>query len=318
MGETSKIAWTDGTWNPVLGCSKVSEGCNHCYAETLATRYGWTKKPWAARFAEENVQMKPGKLTLPLTPKWAEPKMVFVNSMSDVFHEQIPDDYIDMMWGVMAVATQHTFQILTKRPERQRDYMNDLTVERIKRGALAALKPSKVDQGINNVMSLLKPEYQERLAALTSPILPNVWLGTSVENRKWADVRIPILQETQAAVRFLSCEPLLDQLVSPSFGTLIDVARTPSHLDLSGIDWVIVGGESGPLHRPYKMEWARDIRDECRDQHVAFFYKQSDGYKSGLHPFLTEDDGSCWTYEQYPGNLAAPVMDHAHQTALPL
>jgi protein gp37 len=330
MGEISKIGWTKSTWNPVLGCSKVSEGCHNCYAETLALRYGWSKKPWAARFADENVVLKPGKLTLPLTPKWDEPRMVFVNSLSDVFHPNIPDDYVDMMWGVMALASQHTYQILTKRPDRMRDYMKGLTTGRIKRGAVAALKPTKIDTGINNIMELLPKKHQDTLTALTDPVLPNVWMGTSVELQKWVDPRVSALVDTPARIRFLSCEPLLgpldlmDWLEPTTDSCTCGVPENMAHLGHesfcgrleSKISWVIVGGESGAKRRPFKMEWARDIKEQCEATGTAFFMKQIGAFKSGQHEYVSEADGSCWEWRQFPTGypLAEPVLDHTMST----
>ena len=152
MGDESKIAWTGATWNCVVGCSKVSEGCTNCYAETLALRYGWSKHPWAERYAEENVVLKPQKLTLPLTPKWAEPKRVFVNSLSDVFHPLVPFEFVEAMWGVMALSPQHTYQILTKRPERMLEFVRQLDTRNIKIGMVRALKPGLLDSGANNIL----------------------------------------------------------------------------------------------------------------------------------------------------------------------
>lgn len=218
------IEWTDESWNPITGCSKVSPGCAHCYAETLSLRFGYSTKPWTPANAKANVILHPQRLGIPL--RWRRPRMVFVNSMSDLFHPLVADEYIDRVFEVMIEAQRHTFQVLTKRPERMRDYMT---------------------------------RRADRLADGAVPT--NVWLGTSIENNRWVG-RADALRETPAAVRFLSCEPLL--------GALPD-------LDLTGIDWVIVGGESGAHHRPLDLAWVRDLRDRCQDRGVAFFFKQVGG-----------------------------------------
>lgn len=239
MSDKSAIEWTDATWNPVTGCSKVSPGCANCYAETLSLRFGHSKLPWTPANASENVVLHPERLGLPMT--WRDPRLVFVNSMSDLFHELVPWDYIDRVFDVMEQAERHTFQVLTKRPERMK--------------------------------------------ALARPVPPNVWLGTSIENDRWT-VRADHLRETPRAIRFLSCEPLLGPLPS---------------LDLTGIDWVIVGGESGVGHRPIDPAWVRDLRDRCNEAGVAFFFKQWGGRtpKSGGRVL----DGRTW--DEMPRTLAA-------------
>ncbi len=215
MAQRSSIEWTEATWNPVTGCSKVSPGCAHCYAETFAERFrGVAGHPYERGF---DLQLRPERLEQPLI--WTEPRMIFVNSMSDLFHEDIPDKFIESVLGVMAEAHWHTFQILTKRSER-----------------LAQLAPR-----------LSWPD--------------NVWMGVSVENQRWT-CRIDDLRKVPAKIRFLSCEPLLG----------------PLRLDLRGIDWVIVGGESGPHARPMKADWAREIRRQCEEADVAFFFKQWGAY----------------------------------------
>jgi protein gp37 len=215
MAQLSSIEWTEATWNPVTGCSKVSPGCAHCYAETFAERFrGVAGHPYERGF---DLQLRPERLEQPL--KWTQPRMIFVNSMSDLFHEDVPRQFIEAVFDVMAEAEWHTFQVLTKR--------------------------------------------SERLAQLASRLSwpDNVWMGVSVENQRWA-CRIDDLREVPAKVRFLSCEPLLG----------------PLRLDLQGIDWVIVGGESGAHARPMKADWVRDIRRQCEEVGVAFFFKQWGAY----------------------------------------
>lgn len=229
MGDRSAIEWTDATWNPVTGCSKVSPGCAHCYAETLSLRWKRSLVPWTPANAPQNVILHEDRLTLPL--RWRAPRMVFVNSMSDLFHDLVPDVFIERVFVTMAAAARHTFQVLTKRPERMQTWVS---------------------------------------AHYPDP-LPNVWLGTSVENQRWATVRIPALLATPATIRFLSCEPLLGELdLNP---WLVD---NPGPLE-QRLHWIITGGESGSGFRPCEQEWVRTIRDQCALAGVAFFHKQWGG-----------------------------------------
>ena len=240
MGKTA-IEWTDDTWNPATGCDKVSEGCDNCYAETIAKRFAGSRA-FPDGFA---VTLHPDRLEHPL--HWRKPRRVFVNSMSDLFHDAVPDDYIESVFIVMAHAPQHTFQILTKRPGRMRSWMQ-ARARRTERGPL-----------------------------------PNVWLGVSAENQRWANIRVPVLLDTPAAVRFVSAEPLLGHI---DFNAC----------DARRLDWVIAGGESGPHHRPLHLDWVRSIRDQCVRDGVAFLFKQVGGRtpKAGGR----ELDGRTW--DEYP------------------
>ena len=220
MSDRSPIEWTDATWNPVRGCMKVSPGCKHCYAETFAERFrGVPGHPFEQGF---DLRLVPEKLDVPL--RWRAPRRIFVNSMSDLFQENVPTEYIAEVGRVMQAASWHTYQVLTKRHERMRELLC---------GDLAWLGA-----------------------------LSHVWFGVSVENRLHGLPRLESLRETPAAVRFLSIEPLLEDL---------------GQIDLSGIDWVIVGGESGPRARPMKEQWVLSIRDRCRATRVPFFFKQWGG-----------------------------------------
>lgn len=222
MAEQSAIEWTDATWNPVRGCTKISPGCKHCYAHTFAERFrGVEGHPYEQGF---DVRLVPEKLPDPLL--WRKPRMIFVNSMSDLFHEAVPDEYIVAVAKVMVLAHWHTFQILTKRADRLRSMLA---------GPLSF--------------------------ACTRQ---NIWWGVSVENRKHGMPRIAKLQATPASVRFLSIEPLLEDL---------------GRLELSGISWVIVGGESGPGARPMEKEWVVSIRRQCRAAKIPFFFKQWGGVR---------------------------------------
>lgn len=241
------ISWADVSWNPVHGCSKVSEGCRNCYAETLSLKFGWTKKPWTAPNAPENVSLKPAKLNEPY--KLKEPSRVFVNSMSDLFHPLIPDDYRRKVFAVMRDLPQHTFKVLTKRPELAARWSAD--------------------------------EWT-----------PNIWMGASVENIKNLH-RIDALRQIRAAIRFISFEPLIGPI---------------GRVDLSGIHWVIVGGESGKGYRPMPHAWAREIRDQCLGAGIPFFFKQSAAYRTELGTELEEEDGTKTRWEQFPDSIqqAAP------------
>lgn len=252
----SPIAWTDATWNPTTGCTHVSEGCRRCYAETDSLRRGWSKKPWIKPFEQENVKLHPNRLKVPLT--WQEPKRIFVDSMSDLFHELIPDDYIDQVFAIMAAAPRHIFQILTKRPERMAAYLT--TPDRFAQiqSAWQELFPRT---------ARLKTKPAEFLSSRLP--LPNVWLGTSVENEDVTE-RLEWLRQTPAVVHFVSAEPLLGPLdLTPWLG--------------SGLEWVIAGGESGPEFRPLQLDWARSIREQCLRAGIPFFFKQVGGktWKSG-------------------------------------
>jgi protein gp37 len=231
MAERSQIEWTDATWNPVTGCTKISPGCKHCYAETFAERWrGVPGHPYEQGF---DLRLWPDRLDAPL--RWKQPRMIFVNSMSDLFHDRVPDSYIGRVFDVMAAAERHTFQVLTKRAER-----------------LAA--------------------WYERRPGFWH--LPNVWVGVSVEDRRYGLPRIPFLRRVTSAVRFLSVEPLLEDI---------------GLIDLGGIDWVIVGGESGPGARPMKPEWALSVRDQCVQARVPFFFKQWGGVRKKKAGRLLED-----------------------------
>lgn len=239
MGSASKIEWTDATWNPILGCQKVSPGCKHCYAEALSERFrGVPGHPFERGF---DFRLVPGKLADPL--KWSKPRRIFTCSMSDLFHENVPLEYLLRVFKVMQEADWHTFQILTKRSER-----------------LVALRHKLPWSG-------------------------NVWIGVSVENADYLH-RVRHLASVRARIRFLSLEPLLGPI---------------DELELHGIDWVIVGGESGPRARPMDPEWACTIRDKCREAGVPFFLKQLGGRRGKRGGDAAVLDGRLW--HQFPENL---------------
>jgi protein gp37 len=227
MGDRTAIEWTEATWNPVTGCSKVSPGCAHCYAEALSLRFDRSQLPWTRANSRENVKLHADRLAQP--SKWRDARLVFVNSMSDLFHEDIPVDFLDRIIAAMERAEQHTYQVLTKRPTR--------------------------------ALRLLKSGIIRRLPG-------HVWIGVSIESSRF-NGRADVLRQIPARTRFISAEPLL--------GSLFEVSPSRSRLNLAGIDWMIVGGESGPHARAMNVEWARELRDACRASRVPFFFKQWGG-----------------------------------------
>ena len=230
MSDRSTIEWTDATWNPVRGCTKISSGCQHCYAETFAERFrGVPGHPFEHGF---DIRLVPKSLSLPA--RWRKGRFVFVNSMSDLFHEAVPLSYIKSVFSVMCDSPQHIFQVLTKRSERLAEVASNLD------------------------------------------LASNIWIGVSVENQAYTS-RIDDLRTVPAALRFLSIEPLLGPI---------------NHLNLDGIGWVIVGGESGRGARAIDPSWVRQIRDCCIDNHVAFFFKQWGGVQKSRTGRLL--DGRTW------------------------
>lgn len=247
MGDKSNIEWTDATWNPVTGCTKVSAGCKHCYAEREWARL--VHLPAYITRAFSDVACHPERLNQPLT--WTKPRRIFVNSMSDLFHPDVPDEFIDEVFAVMALATRHTFQVLTKRPERMLTYM------------------SNAEMSVRDII-----KYEPAAEKMCWP-LPNVWLGVSVEDQDTANVRIPLLLKTPAAVRWISAEPLLGridlrflwsrQTSRSAIGQINTYAR---------LNWVVAGGESGPKARPTHPDAVRSLRDQCAAADMPFLFKQ--------------------------------------------
>jgi protein gp37 len=239
VAQSSTIEWTEATWNPVTGCSQVSPGCAHCYAKTFAERWrGIVGHPYEQGF---DLRLWPERLDLPL--RWRKPKVIFVNSMSDLFHEDIPESFIAEVFSTMRRAHWHTFQVLTKRHDR---------------------------------LEKLAPQLDWPL---------NVWMGVTIENRRFVH-RADALRTVPAAVRFISAEPLLGPLEG---------------LDLTGIDWLIAGGESGPGHRRIDSGWVRELRDRCAAEDVAFFFKQWGGHRPKAGGRLL--DGRTW--DELPDPLCA-------------
>ncbi len=279
MNET-KISWTNKTWNPTHGCSKVSDGCKYCYAAELSLKRGWTKKPWTIPNENENVLMKPHKLVEPY--KLKEPQRIFVNSMSDLFHASIPDWYRAVIFCIMLDLDQHVFQVLTKRP--------GVAYSWVERFQLAVQSDEFIKFRNEQKNTAIKTALMTYGSKIVNPWADNIWFGVSVEDSRVA-IRIKDLQSVPAKMRFVSAEPLIDSW--------------PGEVDLSGIDWIIVGGESGSHMKAgnprwMKQEWARHIRDLCKTQDVTFFYKQDSGYRTELRPYLVEEDGSHTFVQDYP------------------
>ncbi|KPH59166.1 phage Gp37/Gp68 family protein [Novosphingobium sp. ST904] len=317
MADGSKIEWTEATWNPITGCSLASPGCTNCYAMKLAgtrmknhaSRKGLTIDTKAGPVWNGDVRLNEQWLDLPL--RWKRPRMIFVCAHGDLFHESVPDEWIDRVFAVMALARQHTFQVLTKRSARMREYVNGML-----RG-----------RSLHDAMRKVTGSDKAQLIYTCDRALPNVWLGVSVEDQARADERIGDLLKTPAAKRWLSCEPLLGPIDlsrwtqatahCPACGFHTDHPRAlrgckgycqdPSgnscdalpcpkcarlHYWTGGrvrLDWVVVGGESGKGARPMHPDWARSLRDQCREAKIPFFFKQW-----GDWDWLYSQDGDCW------------------------
>ena len=319
MSINSSIEWTDATWNPTRGCTKIAQGCKNCYAETFAERWrGVPGHPYEQGF---DPRLAPDQLTLPLT--WKRPRRVFVDSMSDLFHESFSFEYIAAVYGVMGACPQHTFQVLTKRPRRAVEFFAwierqrpALTAELVKRGGAWPDGEQSAESVLCAYHARHVLEPVDRPPFVGWP-LPNVWIGTSIAEQKDADKNIPYLLQIPAAVRFLSAEPLIEPVTLTRIGTLADLRvcmpdrvriteadmrphhvaamqidplgavptiyyQTPDHMGgftcavkaWRRIDWVIVGGESGPGARPCNVEWIRSIVRQCREADVPVFVKQ--------------------------------------------
>ena len=288
MSATSAIEWTDRTWNSVRGCSVVSPGCAHCYAMKQAHRFSGPGKAYAGLTKLTSAgpqwtgQVRLIKDALPEPLRWRTPSRVFVNSMSDLFHEDVPDEFIDQVFAVMALCPQHTFQVLTKRPERMRDYVNALTMSAERLESLYLDMDHVGSTG--GVSETRRDELVDR--AVDHWPLPNVWLGVSVEDQARADERIPRLLQTRAAIRFVSCEPLLGplRLADACYANMDYESRmTVCDRDLA-LEWVIVGGESGSGARRCDLRWVRDLVRDCHTAHVPVFVKQLGARPDGWWP----------------------------------
>jgi protein gp37 len=336
MGETTGIAWTDATWNPVRGCTRLSEGCRLCYAERVAARFSGDEQPYAglAEFVTKPDGTREARWTghltfghnLDLPLRWKKPRRIFVNSMSDLFHEAVPDHEIDKVFAVMALAPRHTFQILTKRPKRMRAYFEALSInaDRDRANELPARWQLRLSEALPvGAMPMSKADILRAIGVANkfsydqpTPAwpLPNVWLGVSCEDHAAADARIPDLLATPAAVRFVSIEPMLGPIDLRQW--LRDLCPYCHHPDCvpslradsaqvfsrcgrfvmetpgPALDWIIVGSESGSNARPCSLDWVRAIRDQCGAAGVPFFWKQH--VVNGRKIALPELDGRSW------------------------
>jgi protein gp37 len=340
----TNIEWTDATWNPIRGCSRVSEGCRNCYAEKVAYRFSGPGQPYEGLATKVNghaawtaeVRFVEDHLLDPL--KWGHvphhedtgiktrgkcecpgrPRRIFVNSMSDLFHENVPDEWIDRIFAVMALCPQHTFQVLTKRPERMLKYLTGLCCGRISDEVAELVEKHWHRDWIKGMPRGFEWNVYGKIRTSGGVgdywPLPNVWLGVSVENQAAADERIPLLLQTPAGVRFISAEPLLgtvelcrylgfqheDEIGIENVDQSLHEARALGMHDpwVRGLDWVICGGESGPGARPMHPDWARSLRDQCQAAGVPFFFKQWGEYgalfpKSGV-PLSDADKLHVW------------------------
>lgn len=282
---STRIEWTDETWNPLTGCSKVSEGCRNCYAIRQARRmdgqgvgYDETTQEgpnWTGR-----INLLHDRLIQPL--RWTRPRRVFVNSMSDLFHPKVPDQFIHRVFAVMAQATDHIFQVLTKRPARMGEVLSKIAH----------------DASDGQVEWVTQPPHEHGgMDTFWTPWpLPNVWLGTSAENQETTDTRLPALVETPAYIRFVSCEPLLGGINLTSW--------------IHDLDWIIVGGESGPGSRPMHPDWPRWLRDQCQDHETPFFFKQWGSWTPATGP--DEHGKDAYTFPDGVRMLRRGWKSHNH------
>lgn len=290
MSRTS-IEWCDEVWNPVTGCTRVSPGCDHCYAFQLHDQrhIAWKRGRWPAAPMQyhtpfSQVQLLPKRLDKPL--HWRKPRRVFVNSMSDLFHPNVPEEYIAQVFAVMSLASQHTFQVLTKRPERMRELLRRETFQ------------YRVDEAVERIAS--EHGWDACITETDEWPLPNVWLGVSVENQEAADERIPCLMETPAAVRFLSCEPLLGPVDLCNVSVWRYVLRLGT-VDATedGIDWVCIGGESGPHARIMQTDWLSDLIVQCDAAGVPVFVKQLGSWLARERGYRDKHGGDPSEWPEY-------------------
>jgi protein gp37 len=328
MGDTS-IEWCDKTWNPVRGCSRVSPGCEHCYAETMAARFideGMPYEGLATRVHRLRTDTRghqrgvtEGRWTGVVRPiydhladplRWKTPQRIFVNSMSDLFHKEVLPEYIAAVFGVMAACPQHTFIVLTKRAQEMHDWFkktNDVDIQRV---TCTALDKAGFERGCGSAFDV--EEWP----------LPNVWLGVSAENQEYLDARVPLLCETPAARRIVSIEPILGPV---DVSTYLDVAGSPCGETWPTLDWVIAGCESGPGARPAEVGWFRALRDQCGQYQVPFFLKQAKHTPGDFIPVdalgrktsATLAMGAASGSRSKKGVISLPYLDGVQHAAFP-
>lgn len=322
MADKTGIEWTDATWNPVTGCSKVSAGCKHCYAEREWPRMTKLVPAYAGRDFTD-VRTHGDRLDQPI--RWAKRRMIFVNSMSDLFHPAVPDDFIDSVFGVMWACLYgrneqdgHIFQVLTKRADRMRDYFSTDRREAWARSAVHHGGGIDPDGIWDQTMNYEGPH-------------PRIWLGVSVEDQAAADERIPLLLDTPAAVRWISAEPLLGPVslrwlaAFPENAPNVSLhpSGTTNHLDgLRRLDWVVVGGESGPKARPMHPQWARSLRDQCQAAGVSFLFKQWGEWAPGENcgvPMTKTEATADWFADKWSfGTMTPRESEECHIDDEPL
>ena len=348
MADRSPIEWTEATWNPARGCTRVSEGCRNCYAEGIAARFSGPGLAYEGLATREGGRARwTGKLSfghdLEAPLRWRRPRRIFVNSMSDLFHEATPNAEIDRIFAIMALCSQHTFQVLTKRPARMRAYMAGPAHVMPPADSWSPWPGGFGTTRLEAIRYAASLHGLERERVETLP-LPNVWLGTSCEDQATADARVPELLATPAAVRFVSAEPLLGPIhfgylgwpsaearVRTGHNALLGARYADGHLveRLPALDWIIVGGESGPHARPMHPAWARSIRHQCALADVAFFHKQNGEFRTvgpifGDEPVFDVDerrcvivcrDGSIWPDEGGQPPAGAWMMERVGKKA---
>lgn len=285
MGAKTGISWTDSTWNPIRGCSRVSTGCEHCYAEVVAGRFSGPGQPYEGLIAltkktRWNGRTKFVSTALDLPLRWTKPRRIFTNSMSDLFHESLSNEQIAAVFGVMAAAPKHTFQVLTKRPERAAAWFKWVGSQGV--AGVTCLSNALALGSSDSMRAIARLHALPRTSARETPTiqwpLPNVWLGVSVENQETAETRIPVLLELPAVVRFVSAEPLLGPLDLSRYLPGEHVSSSGIQVSNDSLDWVIVGGESGPKARPCALEWIGEVAHACSDSGVPGFVKQLGGF----------------------------------------
>jgi protein gp37 len=285
MGAKTSISWTGSTWSPTGGCTKTSPACTHCFAETLSHRFGWTSLPWTTANEAANVTTYPKRLEVPL--RWSEPHLIFVDSTADLFHRRVSNDFIAAVFAIMARTPRHTYQVLTKRPERMRDLLSSAGFwAQVETLAFAGL-PARTGEAEREELARVN------IFAGFAHLLVNVALGTSIENNRFA-YRADLLRDTPAARRFISAEPLLGSIGA---------------LDLAWIDQLIVGGESGPGARAMQPTWVEEARDRADAAGTAFFFKQLGvvlAHQSGLtgKGVTPAEWPADWTRHEQPSRLS--------------
>lgn len=344
MSDGTKIEWTDATWNPITGCSVVSPGCTNCYAMKLAgtrlqhhpSRAGLTRETKAGPVWNGTVRFNEEWLTQPLA--WKRPRMVFVCAHSDLGHPDIPVKWLARVFAVMLLGRHHTYQVLTKRPERLREWLSDPeTTGRIARMAVSMMADGvpTSSEAASQITCTPDPGWQfgQKPTGLAQWPLPNVWLGVSAEDQKRADERVPELLRTPAEIRFVSAEPLLGWIDFTNIGSSTNISARLGINALTGdvvrvrqahtqgswpkLDWIIVGGENGP--RPMQAEWAQQIRDQCADAGTAFFFKQ---WGSHLPDGQMVANGKVWapgcgTQLRATKSITGRLLDGVEHNAMP-